>query len=126
MIDVDQFKDFNDSYGHAAGDKCLGSLGELFTKFTQNFWMYFFRYGGEEFVAIAYGYGEKELLSIAESLRIAVQTQICAGITLPSVLALLIAARNKSKIMNMLSKEPIRLFILLSVWDGTRYVMSQT
>ncbi|MDD2553454.1 MAG: GGDEF domain-containing protein [Desulfotomaculaceae bacterium] len=74
MIDIDHFKDFNDNYGHAAGDKCLGRLGEVFTKFTQDFRLYFYRYGGEEFVAMAYGYDAKELLSIAESLRIAVQS----------------------------------------------------
>ena len=66
-------KDFNDTYGHAAGDKYLSRLGEVFAKFSQNFRMHFYRYGGEEFVAIAYGYCEKELFSIAESLRIAVQ-----------------------------------------------------
>jgi diguanylate cyclase (GGDEF)-like protein len=74
MIDIDHFKDFNDSYGHAAGDKCLSHLGEVFTKFAQNFRLHFYRYGGEEFVAMAYGYDEKELLSIAESLRISVQS----------------------------------------------------
>ncbi len=74
MIDIDHFKDFNDSYGHATGDKYLSHLGEVFTKFTQNFRLYFYRYGGEEFVAMAYGYDEKELLSIAESLRISVQS----------------------------------------------------
>lgn len=74
MIDIDHFKCFNDNYGHAAGDQCLSRLGEVFTKFTQNFRLHFYRYGGEEFVAIAYGYGEKELLSIAENLRIAVQS----------------------------------------------------
>jgi diguanylate cyclase (GGDEF)-like protein len=73
MIDIDYFKEFNDNYGHAAGDKCMSRLSEVFTKFTQNFRLHFYRYGGEEFVAMAYGYGEKELLSIAENLRIAVQ-----------------------------------------------------
>ena len=60
--DIDNFKEFNDSYGHATGDKYLSHLGEVFTKFTQNFRLYFYRYGGEEFVAMAYGYDEKELL----------------------------------------------------------------
>lgn len=75
MIDIDHFKDFNDNYGHTAGDKCLSCLGETFTTFTQNFRLHFYRYGGEEFVAMAYGYDEKELLSIAESLRISVSMQ---------------------------------------------------
>lgn len=74
MIDIDHFKEFNDNYGHAAGDKCMRRLGEVFTKFAQNFRIHFYRYGGEEFVAIAYGYGKAELLSIAESIRLAVQS----------------------------------------------------
>jgi len=81
MIDLDHFKEFNDKFGHAAGDKCLSRLGEVFIKFTQNFRIYFYRYGGEEFVAIAYGYGETELLSLAESLRIAVQSIVMDGHT---------------------------------------------
>ena len=74
MIDIDHFKDFNDDYGHSAGDKCLSRLGEVFSISAQNFRLHFYRYGGEEFVAMAYGYSEKELLSIAESLRIAAQS----------------------------------------------------
>ncbi len=74
MVDIDNFKAFNDNYGHAAGDKCLSRFGEVLTKFAQNFRLHFYRYGGEEFVAMAYGYSEKELFSIAESLRIAVHS----------------------------------------------------
>lgn len=74
MLDIDYFKEFNDSHGHAAGDRCLEHFGRVLKTFTQNFRMRFYRYGGEEFVALAYGYSEKELLSIAESLRIAVQS----------------------------------------------------
>ncbi len=74
MLDIDHFKDYNDKYGHTAGDRLLGHFGETLTKFTQNFRIHFYRYGGEEFVGMAYGYDKKELLSIAESLRIAVQS----------------------------------------------------
>lgn len=73
MFDIDHFKDFNDRYGHAAGDRCLSCIGEVLKNFAQNFRLQFYRYGGEEFLAMAYGYSEKELFSIAESLRIAVQ-----------------------------------------------------
>jgi diguanylate cyclase (GGDEF)-like protein len=74
MIDIDHFKDFNDSYGHAAGDRCLNRIGEVLTRFMNDFRLHFYRYGGEEFVAMAYGYSKKDLLSIAESLRIAMQS----------------------------------------------------
>ncbi len=74
MLDFDDFKSFNDTYGHATGDRCLICFGEVATNFTQHFRLHFYRYGGEEFVALAYGYSEKELFSIAESLRSAVQS----------------------------------------------------
>ena len=74
MVDIDRFKNFNDSYGHAAGDRCLSRFGEVLTEFTQDFHLRFYRYGGEEFVAMAYGYGEEDLFVIAESLRLAVQS----------------------------------------------------
>ncbi len=73
MIDIDYFKDYNDTYGHVMGDKLLSELGDTLVKFSQNFRLSFYRYGGEEFVAMAYGYDDKELMSIAESLRISMQ-----------------------------------------------------
>ncbi len=79
MIDIDYFKEFNDSYGHASGDEALHQFGEILKNFTQNFRLCFYRYGGEEFIAFAYGYSEKELLPIAESLRVAVQSADIAG-----------------------------------------------
>ncbi len=79
MIDIDHFKEFNDSYGHAAGDKCLSHFGEVLREAVQNLRLQSFRYGGEEFVAIAYGYDKKELLSIAEGIRIAVQDADMGG-----------------------------------------------
>jgi diguanylate cyclase (GGDEF)-like protein len=74
MLDIDRFKELNDKYGHAAGDRCLRCFGEVITKYIQNFRLDFYRYGGEEFVALAYGYSEKEIYSIAEGLRISVQS----------------------------------------------------
>lgn len=74
MIDIDYFKAYNDKFGHSAGDKCLSSFGEVLLKFSKNFRIDFYRYGGEEFLGFAYGYNANELYSIAESLRIAVQT----------------------------------------------------
>ncbi|MGE4525459.1 MAG: GGDEF domain-containing protein [Sphaerochaeta sp.] len=73
MLDIDHFKEFNDKYGHAAGDRCLSRFGEILIKFAQTFRLQFYRYGGEEFVAMAYGHDEEKLFSIAENLRIAVK-----------------------------------------------------
>ena len=51
MIDIDHFKGFNDSYGHAAGDTLLNQLGKLLiSKLRPD--DFACRYGGEEFVLI--------------------------------------------------------------------------
>ncbi len=51
MIDVDNFKSFNDSYGHMNGDTVLARLGDLIQKSIRQYDRAF-RYGGEEFVIV--------------------------------------------------------------------------
>jgi diguanylate cyclase (GGDEF)-like protein len=51
MIDIDHFKDINDTYGHQAGDSVLQSLGRLLKEKTRNVDIVA-RYGGEEFAVI--------------------------------------------------------------------------
>lgn len=51
MFDIDNFKLFNDRYGHPAGDKVLAAIGRI-VKQTLRDCDLAFRYGGEEFVAL--------------------------------------------------------------------------
>lgn len=51
MIDVDNFKKFNDTYGHHFGDRVLVSIGRVLRKTLRRI-DFAFRYGGEEFVVI--------------------------------------------------------------------------
>ncbi len=51
MYDIDNFKQFNDKYGHPAGDKVLAAIGCIMRQ-TLRDCDFSFRYGGEEFVAI--------------------------------------------------------------------------
>ena len=52
MIDIDHFKAYNDSYGHAAGDTCLKAIGEALSKTCSRPGDKVFRWGGEEFAVV--------------------------------------------------------------------------
>lgn len=54
IIDLDHFKDINDRYGHLEGDKALQDLGVLFQRLGNEGALVFYRYGGDEFVALVY------------------------------------------------------------------------
>lgn len=73
MIDIDWFKNYNDTYGHQAGDFCLQRLGQCFSDFAEKNEIAMYRYGGEEFTGIGYEITEAQLESYAHDLRAAVQ-----------------------------------------------------
>ena len=51
ILDIDNFKSFNDRFGHAIGDKVLIAIGEIINRSLRKV-DYAFRYGGEEFVIL--------------------------------------------------------------------------
>jgi diguanylate cyclase (GGDEF)-like protein len=69
MIDIDKFKDFNDTYGHDAGDKVLKQVARIIQKNTSG---RAYRFGGEEFTVIYSGRSAEEVEDELESLRQAV------------------------------------------------------
>lgn len=71
LLDLDHFKQINDQYGHAAGDKVLIRLAELMRRHTRASDR-IFRYGGEEFAILASGAGLSAAAVLAEGLRVAV------------------------------------------------------
>lgn len=52
MVDIDHFKEFNDCYGHAAGDDCLKKVAKALDGELDRTTDFIARYGGEEFVVI--------------------------------------------------------------------------
>jgi diguanylate cyclase (GGDEF)-like protein len=72
MIDIDHFKRFNDTFGHAAGDALLRELGRLLERYTRGSDLAC-RYGGEEFTVILPGSSLTVAQEIAEVLRENVQ-----------------------------------------------------
>jgi diguanylate cyclase (GGDEF)-like protein len=55
MVDIDCFKDYNDSYGHQAGDRCLTLVAQELDKIGRRPLDLVARYGGEEFVILLPG-----------------------------------------------------------------------
>ncbi len=68
FIDIDNFKYYNDMYGHSYGDKVLKIMGSIFHK-TVGEQGIAARYGGEEFVVVLPDMAEKQALGIGGKIR---------------------------------------------------------
>ncbi|MFH0889087.1 MAG: GGDEF domain-containing protein [Planctomycetota bacterium] len=68
MIDIDNFKKINDSYGHLVGDNCLQAISRLIKDSIRNIDIPA-RYGGEEFLVILPNTKSDEAFKIAEKVR---------------------------------------------------------
>lgn len=68
MIDIDHFKNVNDTYGHRAGDEVLRGLSKILTEQLRDSDLVG-RYGGEEFCMVLSGVCELEATDICERLR---------------------------------------------------------
>lgn len=79
VIDVDHFKSFNDTYGHAMGDEVLRSVGRLLLELmrTGDFPA---RYGGEEFVVLLPNTNRETAAIPAERIRAALERMPVPGL----------------------------------------------
>jgi diguanylate cyclase (GGDEF)-like protein/PAS domain S-box-containing protein len=75
FIDIDDFKNINDSYGHEIGDKVLKMVGRTLAHNMRSF-DFIGRWGGEEFVAIISNINGEELSAVAEKLRVLVEQSL--------------------------------------------------
>jgi len=71
MVDVDFFKNFNDHYGHQAGDACLQQIARCLRGIPQRPADLVARFGGEEFVVLLPGTPEEDAAALAERMRTA-------------------------------------------------------
>ena len=72
MIDIDMFKQYNDNYGHGAGDECLMRIAKALSGCVQRPGDLLARYGGEEFAAVLTNTPEEGALRMAELFHAAV------------------------------------------------------
>ncbi|WP_218382891.1 MULTISPECIES: GGDEF domain-containing protein [Photobacterium] len=74
IIDVDHFKSFNDTYGHAMGDRCLSLIAQTLVSVERRAGALFARYGGEEFVILLPGQNAQAAIVAAENTLKAVRS----------------------------------------------------
>ena len=72
MLDVDLFKNYNDLYGHQAGDECLRAIAALLQSRSRRASDLAARYGGEEFAFICADTGRTTAYELAQSICLAV------------------------------------------------------
>ena len=92
VIDVDHFKGYNDSLGHAAGDTCLQAIAEALQSHAMRPTDLAARYGGEEFVVLLADTSAANAASLGETIRAHIESLAmpnpraeCAGVVTVSV-----------------------------------------
>ena len=73
VIDVDFFKQFNDTYGHQAGDACLKQVAHCIRKTCGRTIDLVGRFGGEEFVVLLQGTNAFGAMRVGEEIRSCVE-----------------------------------------------------
>jgi diguanylate cyclase (GGDEF)-like protein/PAS domain S-box-containing protein len=73
MLDVDHFKNFNDSFGHLAGDECLRQISATLKTIIGRATDVVARFGGEEFMAILTETDPEGAVALAERIRKAIE-----------------------------------------------------
>jgi diguanylate cyclase (GGDEF)-like protein len=68
MIDIDFFKQYNDKFGHTAGDIVLKKISLLLRDALRDFSPLLCRFGGEEFLVMLSGMDKQKSLAVAEDL----------------------------------------------------------
>jgi two-component system chemotaxis family response regulator WspR len=73
MVDVDDFKPYNDTYGHLAGDEVLRKVGEAIRNCCERPTDLAARFGGDEFIVCLLGVPSDRAYALGEKLRVAVE-----------------------------------------------------
>ncbi|MCD4817537.1 MAG: sigma 54-interacting transcriptional regulator [Candidatus Cloacimonetes bacterium] len=123
MIDIDFFKNINDSYGHSKGDEVLKKLGCLFkNKFRDSDTCA--RYGGDEFVVLLANTNKKQAELVAEELLKLVNSSDFSGIILTISIGISEFDKNTKDLSQLLKQADDALYAAkktgrnrFKIWD---------
>jgi diguanylate cyclase (GGDEF)-like protein len=73
MLDIDWFKNFNDHYGHPAGDECIRRVAQVLPRYGRRATDLAARIGGEEFALVWYDIEASHAQALLEALRMEVE-----------------------------------------------------
>ncbi len=74
LLDVDFFKNYNDNYGHQAGDRCLKKVAQALIRHARRPGDLAARYGGEEFALILPGLESAKAMQIANNIQMYIES----------------------------------------------------
>ncbi len=88
MIDINDFKLINDTFGHAEGDRALIILANSLKDVTENrnIPLFLGRYGGDEFILITHSYDEEEVKQLTQDIRVTLKNA-CINASVDYILA---------------------------------------
>lgn len=75
MLDIDYFKNYNDKFGHTAGDIVLKKISEIITASLKELHPVVSRFGGEEFCVMLPAVNKEKAVTSAERLRKNIETE---------------------------------------------------
>ena len=124
LIDIDNFKIYNDKYGHQQGDRLLKELAQIISRSIRDNVDSGYRYGGDEFAATILHANPQQALMVAERLR----TEYNERNLLPTSLSIGIAklknsSRTLEKDLNDLIREADQALYLAKNNGGDQNVM---
>jgi diguanylate cyclase (GGDEF)-like protein/PAS domain S-box-containing protein len=97
LIDIDNFKGYNDSMGHQAGDGCLKRVATVIADATINTTALSARYGGEEFAIILPGVSEADAIKVADAVRLRVRAlEIANGASARGYLSISVGVASRN------------------------------
>ncbi|HAH04978.1 MAG TPA: hypothetical protein DCM05_00410 [Elusimicrobia bacterium] len=108
VIDLDHFKKANDLWGHLEGDRILAETGALIRSSIRGDVDLAFRYGGDEFVVLLPGLGERTAKRIAERIRAAAGRKAFAKVVGLSIGAASLQASDS--LADLLHRADVRMY----------------